>query len=99
MTMDNFLCYLQQLLTMVDSRNDCSISLAKTALLTILSLAKTSGKANGIVLKAMIIADRKFEYLVEHKDEFAGVPGEYQNNHVKRKRLADLVSTRETTQL
>ena len=43
MTMENFLSYLQQLLTMVDSRNECSIALAKTALSAVFSLAKSSG--------------------------------------------------------
>ena len=91
MTMENFLSYLQQLLTMVDSRNECSIALAKTALSAVFSLAKSSGKADGIVLRAMMIADREFDYLVEHKADFVGVPGEYQKNQVKRQRLAHMV--------
>ena len=38
-----------------------------------------------------MIADRQFEYLVEHKADFVGVPGEYQKNQVKRQRLAHMV--------
>ena len=92
MSMDNFLSYLQQLLTMVDSRDDYSISLAKTALTAVFGLAKSSGKADSIVLRAMMIAEREFEYIVEHKADFVGVPGEYQNNKVKRQRLAHMVT-------
>lgn len=91
MTMENFLSYLQQLLTMIDSKNDCSIALAKSALSAVVSLAKTSRKADGIVLRAMMIAEREFEYLVEHKADFVGVPGEYQKNQVKRQRLAHMI--------
>lgn len=91
MSMDNFLSYLQQLLTMVDSRNDCSIALAKTSLSAVFGLAKASGKADSIVLRAMMIAEREFEYLVEHKADFVGVPGEYQKNKVKRQRLSHMV--------
>ena len=91
MSMDNFLSYLQQLLTMVDSTDAYSVALAKTALSTIIALAKASGKANSVVLRAMTVAERRFECLVEHKDDFAGIPGEYQENEVKRQRLAHIV--------
>ncbi len=76
---------------MVDSKNDCSIALAKTALSVAFTLAKSSGKADGIVLRAMMIANGEFEYLIEHKTDFVGVPGEYQENQVKRQRLAHMV--------
>ena len=91
MTMDNFLSYLQQLLTMVDPGNDYSIELAKTALSTVFSLAKVSGKADMLVLRTMKSAEGQFGYLAAHKADFVGVPGEYQKNQVKRQRLAHVV--------
>lgn len=91
MTMDNFLSYLQQLLTMVDPGNDYSIELAKTALSTVFSLAKVSGKADVLVLRTMKSAEAQFVYLAAHKADFVGVPGEYQKNQVKRQRLAHMV--------
>lgn len=91
MTMDNFMSYLQQLLTMVDPGNAYSIELAKTALSTVLSLAKVSGKADALVLRTMMNAEREFEYLAAHRADFVGVPGEHQKNHVKRLRLAHVV--------
>ena len=55
MTMENFLSYLQQLLTMVDSRNECSIALAKTALAkTALSAVFSLAKSSGMIIVAVV---------------------------------------------
>lgn len=63
MTMENFLSYLQQLLTMVDSRNECSIALAKTALSAVFSLAKSSGMII-VAVVAEIIFPSKEKHIV-----------------------------------
>ena len=59
MTMENFLSYLQQLLTMVDSRNECSIALAKTALSASFSLAKSSGMIIVAVVAEIIFPSKE----------------------------------------
>lgn len=59
MTMENFLSYLQQLLTMVDSRNECSIALAKTALSAVFSLAKSSGMIIVAVVAEVIFPSKE----------------------------------------
>ena len=91
MSMDNFLCFLQQILTMVEPHNASSVALAKAALTTVLGLARSSGKADSITIRSMMIAEREFEYLVSHKADYLGVPGEYQKNQVKRQRLAHMI--------
>ena len=88
MSLDNFLSYLQQLLTMLDSSNPYSVELAKAALRETYVLAKLSGMADGITLRAMHEALERFDHFAETRDHFAGVRGEYQENQKKRKRLA-----------
>ena len=56
---ENFLSYLQQLLTMVDSRNECSIALAKTALSAVFSLAKSSGMIIVAVVAEIIFPSKE----------------------------------------
>ena len=46
MSMDNFLCFLQQILTMVEPENASSVASAKAALIAVFGLAKSSGKAD-----------------------------------------------------
>jgi len=91
MSMNNFLSFLQQILTMVEPKNAGSMALAKAALTSIVGLAKSSGKADAITIRCMMIAEREFEYLVGHRDDYVGVPGEYQKNQVKRQRLAHMI--------
>lgn len=88
MSYDNFLSYLQQLLTMVDPKNKYSVALAKSALSQTIALARISGKTDvGPTLRIMRMAERQFENLAEHRADFAGVPGEYEKNSIKRRRL------------
>ena len=91
MSMDNFLWFLQQILTMVEPENASSVASAKAALIAVFGLAKSSGKADAITIRSMMIAEREFEYLVSHKADYVGVPGEYQKNQVKRQRLAHMI--------
>ena len=91
MSMDNFLSFLQQMLTMVDPKSASSIALAKAALTAVIGLAKSSGKADAITLHSMMNAESEFEYLVSHKDDYVGVRGEYQKNQIKRQRLSHMI--------
>lgn len=88
MSEKNFLSYLQQLLSMVDPEDKYSIALAQMALDATVELARGSGKANPVTLRMMIAAKGMFRRLVAHRDDYAGVPGEYETNKQKRRRLA-----------
>ena len=87
MSLNNFIMYLQQLLTMVESKNEYSVALAKNALSATVSLAKISGKADSITLRTMNAAMARFDMLVESKKDFAGKPGDVKGNEIKRMRL------------
>lgn len=87
MSLINFLSYLQQLLSMVNKEDKYSVSLAYTALTATIELVHASGKADGMTYRAMERAKMEFHYLADHCDEFAGVPGEYQENQRRRNRL------------
>lgn len=91
MSMDNFLSFLQQILTMVEPENVYSVELAKAAMSSVIALARTSGKANAITIRAMEIAERKFELLVSHREDYAGKLGDVIQNQVKRKRLEHMI--------
>ena len=87
MTFENFLSYLQQLLTMVDSENEYSIALAHSALKSTIDLASISGKADPITVRSMEIAEMEFYSLAKHRGDFIGVPGEYEMNARRRRNL------------
>lgn len=91
MTMDNFLSFLQQILTMVDPKDTCSVELARTALTTVCGLANSSKKSDAITYRSMMMAVREFDFLVANRKDFVGKPGEYQNNLNKRQRLAHMI--------
>ena len=92
MSMENFLSFLQQLLTMVEPKNKSSVALAKTALKAVSELIQASGKGDPLVLRAIFITERNFDYFVEHKQDFAGIPGAHHTNYMKRKRLEHMIN-------
>lgn len=87
MSYNNFLSYLQQLLTMVDPKNEYSVEYARMALTATITLANKSGKADLITLRVMDRACYCFDGLVEHRDSYIGRPGDYQGNEQRRRRL------------
>ncbi len=87
MSINNFISYLQQLLTMVDPNSAESIALAQKALDATVKLAMTSGKVNRDTATAMYRAQNYFVHLVENAEDFAGKPGRFQENEQKRHRL------------
>ena len=87
MSVDRLICFLQELLTMLEPGNALSVASARAILDNLCGLLRSSGKCSSIVLR---IADRfreNFVYYCHHREEFAGVPGEYQQNQAKRDRL------------
>lgn len=91
MSEQNFLSFLQQILTMVDPKSRESVELCHNALSAVIELALASQKVNSHTLRMMRAADYMFMDLVEHSDHFAGKPGQYQENEHKRRRLANLI--------
>ena len=87
MSYNNFLSYLQQILTMVDPENEYSVEYARMALTATITLARKSNKVDAITLRAMYSAKGSFDYLVEHRDSYSGVPGDYTGNEKRRRRL------------
>ncbi len=87
MSLNNFLSYLQQLLSMVDLKNRYSVELGKIALSSTISLAVESHKVDAQTERCMIIANRRFEFLAENAKDFAGKPGKYEENEKRRRRL------------
>ena len=87
MSLDNFISYLQQLLTMIDKDDAYSVALGKQALLSIIALARISGKADAMTMHCMISAEHEFDYLVQNAQDFVGKPGQYLENKQRRRRL------------
>lgn len=87
MSLNNFLSYLQQLLTMVDPKNRHSISLAKTALSATIAMAVDSDKVDPRTYRVMVAAEENFSHLVDNARDFAGKPGDIAGNENRRHRL------------
>lgn len=87
MSFGNFMMFLQQLLTMVEKKDEYSIALARSILQSTIALAKASGKVDGMTLRTMMMTVNRFDNLVQHAEEFAGKPGDISGNEQKRRRL------------
>lgn len=88
MTIDNFLSFLQQMLTILDPSDEKSVDMVRSIILDLKILSEHNSKAFGsatcdIIRRTNII----FDQLVDHRDEFAGVRGDYAGNKSKRDRL------------
>ena len=91
MNMNNFLSYLQQLLTMMDPGDLTSRTLAKNALMSTIALAISSNKVDPMTHRMMLAAEVRFDVLLHYRDHFVGVPGELEKNAQKRQRMADVL--------
>ena len=87
MSLNNFIAYLQQLLTMVDPQDAESIERAEAALNATVRFAVASHKVDGRTHRVMIDAIDQFDMLVRTAPSFAGKPGAYVENEQKRRRL------------
>lgn len=92
MSLNNFISYLQQILSMIDPNDPYSVALGKTALSATIRLAEVSEKAGPQTIRAMRIAENQFQYLAENAKDFAGKPGHYEENERRRHRLLMTVS-------
>lgn len=87
MNRDTFLKFLQSLITMTDAEDPTSIASAKAILVNLSGLIRSSGMANGQVMRMVMNAESIFENLIVYKEDFAGKPGEVSKNKAKRDRL------------
>ena len=91
MSLDSFLSYLQQLITMVDPEDPYSVDLAKDALDATVEITLKSQMASQVVQDVMKEARREFQFIVKHKDSYARVPGDLIMNGIKRRRLGTIL--------
>lgn len=92
MSMDNFLSFLQQLLTMTEPDSPASVALARSALASVAGLARSSHKADSVTLRSINTAEQSFSFLIQHREDFIGTPGDYRGNQIRRQRLAHVVA-------
>ena len=76
---------------MVEPDQFASVALGKAALVSMLGLATTSQDTDQLTLRSMYIAERDFEMILAHKDDYAELPGEVQKNRARRQRLAHIL--------
>ncbi len=91
MSLENYLSFLQQIITMTNPKDPASVALAKNALSAVTALAITSHKVDSLTWRIMDSAEDQFERLLRHKDDFQGVPGDYAGNSNKRHRLLNVL--------
>lgn len=93
MSFDQFIRFLQSLLTMVSKNNtEESIKKGTEILHNLYNLALSSHTADMQTTLAIRVACGEFEYLAYNADQFAGVPGQYSQNQAKRQRLSMVVT-------
>lgn len=88
MTYESYIKFLQEVLTMVDNTDPHSIAHAKSLLQVLKGFVASSGMISPLTERIMNMSIAKFDYLAAHKHDFAGVPGDFNNNQRKRDRLA-----------
>ena len=91
MSLNGFLTYLQQLITMVDAADPRSVGYARAALKNTVELARLSGKAGGPAMRVMVRALDQFDDIIRVRNQFAAEPGEFQENERKRRRLCAML--------
>ncbi len=91
MSEQNFLSFLQQVLTMVNPADETSIELGKRALNAVIELALSSRKVSAPVVRMMYVAEGCFDHLIKNADHFIGKPGQYAENEQRRRRLANAI--------
>lgn len=92
MSINNFIAYLQQILSMIDSKDKYSVALGEAALNATIALAQASEKIDEETYRAMMIAQREYRYLAENAKDYAGKPGRFDENEKRRRRLLMAIS-------
>lgn len=87
MSEKRFLETLQALLTMVDPGSVASRACVKNVLESIAALARESRKCNSPTIRMIYNTQEIIDHLIDHREDFAGKPGEYQANVAKLQQL------------
>lgn len=87
MSLENYLMFLQQVITMTDPEDLSSRSLAKIAMESVLAMASRSHMSDPVTIRAMRTALTSFDFLMANRKDFAGKKGAYLENRAKRQRL------------
>ncbi|MDO4755059.1 MAG: hypothetical protein Q4A54_01860 [Parabacteroides sp.] len=90
MSLEMFIRLLQSLITMADTPEN--VERANSILISLCQMGNSSRKVDRLTAYAMHIAASSFDYLVAHRKEFAGVPGQVAINKQKRHRLRMFLS-------
>ncbi len=88
MSQEGFMLFLQEIITMTDKNNPYSIAYGKNLLKQLADFVILSEKVDSITYGMMMGAIRRFDFIMENKENFAGIPGDYQRNQAMRNRLA-----------
>lgn len=91
MSSKRFIQLLQSLLTMVDPNSPTSVACVKTTLESILALVTESGKVDIMTIKLIRMTNAQIDYLIVHKADFAGKPGDIPGNNAKQERLKNML--------
>ncbi len=91
MSEQRFLELLQELLTMADPAVPNASAYARAVLKNLYILVYDSGKGSQTLLYGMKIALKQWQHLVECREDFAGIPGDYRRNAAKRHRLHHMI--------
>lgn len=92
MSFDRFVELLQQLITMTDPNNFTEVLNAMNILKNLQELARRSGMADELTIRAMDLGYFNFRAFLRSKDDYAGKPGDTAGNKAKRNRLAMLLN-------
>ena len=91
MSLEKFLEFLQQIITMTNPEDVSSRTHARIALESLYALTRKSGMATPVTIRAMRDAVFRFDFLMAHRKEYAGKQGAYLENKAKRQRLEMLL--------
>ena len=84
MSLENFLIFLQQVITMTDPEDISARALAKISLESVFAMARKSGMADPHTIRVMHSAVESIEFLLSNKKDFAGKKGAFLENKTKR---------------
>ena len=88
MSFERFVELFQMLITMTDPDNQDEVLNALNILKNLMELARSSGKVDRLAFDAMETGYHNFRNFLKSRDDFAGKPGDYKGNQIKRQRLA-----------
>ena len=87
MSVEQFLRFAQSVLTMVDPDNPKSVEAGRKTVSELRKLASHSGKCDYTVVRMIGMLEEHFKDFCDHREEFAGIPGDSARNRAKRQRL------------